>query len=179
MKNLRALIILSLILFSFQIAGAQKSQDKADEARQEICKRVPCRPATTLRLRLNEKEYYETEFPAGPYVAEGFINLLAGEAIFVELDEQDGKLSNPRYVKLVEKAERTLHIKFEQTTEGMILSIKNPFGKELVYDCRIQRYDEEQFRRTGVIPVPARLMSFEMWPYPITQVVISNLRFKS
>lgn len=179
MKPLRAFIILSLVLFGFQLAEAQKSPDKADEARREICKRVPCRQATTLRLRLNEKEYYETEFPAGPYVAEGFINLLAGEGINVELDEENGKLSNPRYVKVVEDAKRTLYIKFEQTAEGMILSIKNPFGKELVYDCMIQRYDEERFRRTSTIPVPAGLTSFEMWPYPITQLVISNLRFKS
>ena len=117
------------------------------------------------------------EFPKGPYVAEGFINVLAGEEIMVEFDDTDGVLSNPRYVKTVAKPERTISFRLEQNDEGTVLQVKNPFSKSIIYDCAIQHYSEERFRKTSIIPVQARLMSLEMWPYPVAQVVVSNVRY--
>ena len=117
------------------------------------------------------------EFPKGPYVADGFINVLAGEEVLVEFDETEGKLSNPHYVKTAAKPERTISFRLEQTDEGTILQVKNPFAKNIVYDCLIQHYSEQRLRKTSIIPVRAGLMSFEMWPYPVAQVVVSNVRY--
>src|SRR6185503_12886873 len=172
-KNIRVF----LILLPTCLDAVGQQQQTAEQAREAVCQRVTCRPVTTVRLKLNSKEYFEMEFPRGPYVADGFINVLAGEEILVEFDDTDGTLSNPRYVKTVAKAERTVSFRLEQTDEGTILSVKNPFTKPILYDCLLQHYSEQRLRKTSIVPVQAGLVSFEMWPYPVAQVVVSNVRY--
>ncbi|MCM3872458.1 MAG: hypothetical protein ND895_17375 [Pyrinomonadaceae bacterium] len=173
----RTFMVLLVVLTVFPLALAQQAQDAAEQARAELCKRLPCRPSTIVRLRLNREEQFEMEFPVSPYVADGFINVLASEELNVEFDDSDGKLSNPRYVKTVVKPERTILLRLEQTAEGTILTVNNPFAKDIVYDCLIQHYKEQRLQKTSVIPVRGNLKSFEMWPYPVAQVVISNVRY--
>ena len=167
--------MLLILLSSCVVAMGQ--QENADQAREAVCQRVPCRPVTTVRLKVNNKEFFEMEFPKAPYVAEGFINILAGEEILVEFDDADGTLSNPHYVKTSAKPERTISFRLEQTDEGTVLRVKNPFTKSIMYDCAIQHYSEQRFRKTSILPVQAGLMSLEMWPYPVAQVVVSKVRY--
>ena len=176
--NLTVRIITTfLILVSTGLVALGQQQQTAEEAREAICQKVPCRPVTNVRLKLNNKEYFEMEFPKGPYLAEGFINVLAGEEFLVEFDDADGVLSNPRYVKTAVKPELTVSFRLEQTDEGTVLQVKNPFKKNIIYDCFIQHYTQQRLQKTSIIPVQAGLVSFEMWPYPVAQVVISNVRY--
>jgi hypothetical protein len=175
--NCKAQIIFILVILFSTCLAVMGQQQTADQAREAVCQRVPCRPITTVRLKLNNKEYFEMEFPKGPYVADGFINILGGEELLVEFDDADGALSNPRYVKTATKPERTISFRLEQTDEGTILRVKNPFAKDIIYDCLIQHYSEQRLRKTSILPVQAGLMSFEMWPYPVAQAVISNVRY--
>ena len=177
MRNTTKNIPTLFILLATCLVAMGQQQQTAEEAREAVCKRVTCRPVTTVKLKLNSKEYFEMEFPKGPYVADGFINVLAGEEFLVEFDETDGALSNPRYVKTVANPERTISFRLAQTDEGTVLTVKNPFSKNIIYDCLIQHYSEQRLRKTSIIPVQARLMSFEMWPYPVAQVVVSNVRY--
>lgn len=166
-----------LMLLSTCLVAMGQEQQTPEQARETVCQRVPCRPVTTVRLKLNKKEFFEMEFPKAPYVAEGFINVLAGEEVLVEFDDTDGVLSNPRYVKTAAKPERTISFRLEQTDEGTILQVKNPFTKSVMYDCAIQHYSEQRFRKTSIVPVQPGLVSFEMWPYPVAQVVVSSVRY--
>ena len=165
-----------LVLLSTSLVGMGQQQSP-DEAREAVCKRVECRPVTSVKLKLNDNEYFEMEFPKLPYVAAGFINVLAGEEVLVEFDETDGVLSNARYVKTATKPEQAVSFRLEQTDGGTVLTVKNPFAKNIIYDCFIQHYSEQRLRKTSTIPVQARLTSFEMWPYPVAQVVVSNVRY--
>ena len=174
--TLRSILPLLILLSTCILALGQQQQTAAD-AREAICQRVSCRPVTTVRLKLNNKEYFEMEFPKGPYVADGFINVLAGEEFLVEFDETDGALSNPRYVKTAAKPEPAISFRLEQSAEGTVLQVKNPFAKNIIYDCAIQHYSEQRLRKTSIAPVQAGLVSFEMWPYPVAQVVVSNVRY--
>jgi hypothetical protein len=117
------------------------------------------------------------EFPKAPYVADGFINVLVGEEVLVEFEDVDGVLSKAHYVKTADKPERTISFRLEQTDEGTVLRVKNPFAKSITYDCLIQHYSEQRLRKTTIVPVRGGLMSFEMWPYPVAQVVLSNVRY--
>ena len=174
---MRTIPILLLILLTTSLVTMGQQQQTAEQAREAVCQRVTCRSVTTVRLKLNNKEYFEMEFPKGPYVADGFINVLAGEEVLVEFDESEGTLSNPHYVKTAAKPERTISFRLEQTEEGTMLRVKNPFTKSITYDCLIQHYSEQRLRRTSILPVQAGLASFEMWPYPVAQVVVSNVRY--
>ena len=177
--NHRRLISAVLLIFIQGIAFSQQPQTAADREREAICQQVACRAAIILRLRVSDKEYAEFDFPKGPYVADGFINLLNGEELNVEFEDQGGKLINPRYVKEVIHAERTINMKLGQLETGTVFTIKNPFSQPIIYDCAIQHFQHQKFTRTSVVQVPAKLVSFESWPYPITQLVISNVRYQS
>jgi len=172
---MRFLVFCGLILMLLSVTARAQSSAEQIEA---LCKTVVCREPTTVKLKLNNKEYAQFDFPKSPFVAEGFINVLSGEKFGVELEEKDGNLENPRYVKEISHPERTISVAFSQTDEGMVLTIQNPFAKPIVYECMIQHYKDEGFSKTSVVPVGAKLVSFELWPYPIAQVVISNVHYQ-
>jgi hypothetical protein len=178
MQLMKKIIIVSVCLLASCLLGlAQKSQTIAEEAREAVCRRVPCREATTITLKINKREFAEFEFPKGPYVVDGYINLLAGEEINVEFEVVDNVLSNARYVAKISAPEKTIRFKLEQTEQGTVLAVKNPFAKNILYDCLIQHYKTQGLKQISIMPVQSRLASFELWPYPITQVVINKVRF--
>ena len=173
-------ILASLLLpIIFTLALAQAGKPKPDQEREAVCRRVPCRPAVTLKLKVSETEVAEFDFPKGPYVADGYINLLSGEEINVEFDDGADGLTNPRYVEKVTSPEKTVTFSLSLEDVGTILSVKNPFAKNILYDCLIQHYKAQRLQKTTTVSVESGLVSFEHWPYPITQVVISNVRYKS
>ena len=177
---MKDIILASLLLpVTFTLALAQAGKPKADQEREAVCRRVPCRPAKTLKLKVSETEVAEFDFPKGPYVADGYVNLLSGEEINVEFDDGADGPTNPRYVEKVTAPEKTVTFSLELKDVGTILTVKNPFAKNILYDCLIQHYKDQRLRKTTIIPVQGGLLSFEHWPYPITQVVISNVRYVS
>ena len=173
----KTMIVLFLLLTIFSLAFAQKGQPQAEQSREAACRRVPCRPAKTIKLKIGKKEIAEFDFPKGPFVAEGYVNILSGEEINVEFEEGENALSNARYVEKISAPGKTIIFKLEQTDEGAVLSVKNPFAKNILYDCLIQHYKAQGLEKTSILPVQSNLLGFEMWPYPITQVVINNVRF--
>jgi hypothetical protein len=66
MKNI--ILASPLLPVIFTLALAQAGKPKADQEREAVCRRVPCRPAKTLKLKVSETEVAEFDFPKGPYV---------------------------------------------------------------------------------------------------------------
>jgi hypothetical protein len=174
-------VVLASLLFPIVIslAFAQAGKPKAEQERESICSRVPCRPAQTLKLKISETEVAEFYIPEGPYVADGRINILSGEEINVEFDEGADGLTNSRYVEKVTAPEKTVTFRLSLSDGKTILTVKNPFAKTILYDCLIRRYKAERMQKATVAPVQSGGISFEHWPYPIIQAVISNVRYVS
>src|SRR2546427_6065862 len=105
-----------IVAGALAVAGQQPST--TDQQREAICKAVPCREKSLVKLELKDKKYAEFDFPKGPFVAEGFINILNGERFAVEFDEHDGELTNPHYVREVAHPERTLNLSLSQVESG-------------------------------------------------------------
>lgn len=177
MKNT---ILASLLLpVIFTLALAQSGKPDAGQEREPICRRVPCRAAQTLKLKISETEVAEFDIPEGPYVVDGRINMLPGEEINVEFDDGADALTNPRYVGTVTAPEKTLTFKLLLTDGKTALTVKNSFAKTILYDCLIRRYKAQRLQKMTIVPVESGLINFEHWPYPVTQVVISNVRYVS
>lgn len=177
MKHIVLASLLLLVIFTLTLAQAEKP--KTDHERETICSRVPCRPAKTLTLKISETEVAEFDIPEGPYVADGRINVLSGEEINVEFDDGAGGPTNPRYVEKITAPEKTLTFSLSLRDGGTILTVRNSFAKTIHYDCLIRRYKAQRMQKTTIVVVQSGLVSFEHWPYPITQVVISNIRYVS
>ncbi len=180
LKHFWATYMASLLLpVIFTLALAQTGKPNADQERESICRRVPCRPAQTLKLKISETEVAEFDIPEGPYVMDGRINVLPGEEINVEFDDGADGPTNPRYVEKVTAPEKTVTFKLFLRGAETILTVKNSFTKTILYDCLIRRYKSQRLQKTTIVPVESGLINFEHWPYPITQVVISNVGYVS
>jgi len=171
-----ALILGLSAILSIGQGLAYGTQEKDREA---LCRRVPCREATTVALKLDERRHADFAFPRGPYVADGVINILNGERFSVEFEEKDGRLVEPHYVKEVTHPDRTISFELSSLESGTLLKIANPFSQAIVYDCLIQHYKQRGFSKTHVLAVGPRLSSFESWPYPVVQVMVSNVQYQS
>jgi hypothetical protein len=75
--------------------------------------------------------------------------------------------------------EKTIEIKFEQICEGrkhklMMLTIKNPFSKDLNYGAGIYLMNNKKWVSTSVLPVLAGKVAFETWPDIIVSIALNN-----
>jgi hypothetical protein len=179
-KSMKSVVMASLLLsIVITLAFAQAGKPKADQERESICRRVPCRPAQILKLKISETEVAEYNIPEGPYVSDGRINVLSGEEINVEFDDGEVGPTNPRYIEKVTTPEKTMTFSLSLRDKETVLTVKNPFAKTILYDCMIRRHKAERMQKATVAPVQSAGISFEHWPYPITQVLISNVRYVS
>jgi len=175
---MKTTILASLLLpVIFALAIAQEERPKADQEREDVCRRAPCRPAKTLKLEVSKTEVAELDFPKGPYVADDYINVLPGEEINVEFDYgADGPIT-PRYVEIVTSPEKTVTFKLSLKEGEATLAVKNPLAKAILYQCSFQRYKEQRLIPSRIFPVQSGQTTHEIWPYPITQVVVSIVSY--
>ena len=148
-------------------------------ALDKVCAEVLCRPATTSRVRTTPLETLELSWPRRPYYADGALNILPGETLYLEGEEKDGKLVKLRAVD--KPGPRTIIVKLEQLSDPKLdrqtmLTVTNPFGGPLRYHAGIQRASADTIARTTSCAVKAGTKSYEHWPEPVVLVVMTDLR---
>lgn len=103
--------------------------------------------------------------------------VLPGQTIYVEADVSGDQLTNFLAVDHIARPERTIVATFGQHDDGgMILSLTQPFKTDFKFDLEILRVGEDHFATTSSLPVRAGIRGHEMWPYPISMVVLKNPR---
>jgi hypothetical protein len=139
------------------------------------------RPATKLRIVIGEGKAFEYDVPQSAYVRDGAsVQILPGETIYVEMDFENGKAKNLKAVSAVVHPEKTVTLKFEQKLGGleqngrdqMILTVVNPFDRQLIYRANMYLIVHKKWVETDVWPVPAKLMGMELWPDPLASLVL-------
>ncbi len=131
-----------------------------------------------IRLKRSDGTWYEQtiEFFSGAVQDIGLV-VLAGQTIYVEADVSDGQLTNFLAVTQIERLEKTIVATFGQHEDGgMCLSLTQPFNRDVKFDLEILRFEGDHFEATSSLPVKAGIKLTEMWPYPISMVVLKNGR---
>jgi len=84
------------------------------------------------------------------------------------------KLSFKEVRKMSDRS-KTISIKLSFTDgAGTMLEIFNPFPRQLIYKAELYSYSKKDFVETSTIPVEAKLLSFENWPYKIDRLRLSG-----
>jgi hypothetical protein len=131
------------------------------------------RPSFDLKLKIDEENFFQTTIPKLPYIVDNkYLTIYPGETLFVEADVINDTIVKFTVVKEIKNKDKTIVLKFEQTTkkenpkvhEMMLLKITNPFNKKLVYKANIHLVLQGKLTRTSIIPVMAKLISYESWP---------------
>jgi hypothetical protein len=146
-----------------------------------ICAEVTCRPATTVKLRLDGDRVLEVTVPKAPYYYNGVLNILPGEMLYLEGDSVGNQLKNLRIVASPTHKANTITVKFDQLRDPtldrhMMLTVTSSFSKPLRYQAGILRPQTDHAVGTSTCPVEPNLPSFEHWPEPLVRLLMKDLR---
>jgi hypothetical protein len=162
------------------VAHARPADDVDDRAgKEEMCRHTLCQHDLRVTLKTKDGGTYDHTFDVFPGTVQPFgLAIVAGQTVNLEADVTGDTLSNFRVVDAVTHPATTLTAHLEQSPKGdMVLSLNNPFGRPLKFDMAIMPLDNPQLLPTSSCPVKAGLKSFEMWPGPLFQVVLTKPRF--
>jgi hypothetical protein len=142
------------------------------------------REAFSLEIAANETQQYGMDVQESPYfVKEKILQIYCNEEIFVECEIEADSISKMKVVEENINPEKTIIISFTQNSEDRKnirteLRVKNPFSKTLIYDALMFTPISQQWKKTSIIPIHAKLENFEMWPHSIITLVLENWRFE-
>ena len=105
------------------------------------------------------------------------ISMFPNQNVFVEATAYDNKLLSLKRVDSITNPSKTLTFTFAgMDGKSMMLSVKNPFDSRLKYN--IDMVDSKgNLHHTSSCPAVAQGWGFELWPQPIPELRITNLRF--
>lgn len=161
---------------SSQPSAAVTAAEQAEKLK-ELCKRTKCRPPGVIKLR-TQGRVTEFEHAGAPYVEGNVVIVMPGDAFDIELDfSTDGKLVQASLPNDAPRKDHRLHIEFNQSQEdeSMLLSIRNDTAATIKYKAVMGLLDG-RIVETSSCPVMAGLSAFEVWPHPISQLILTNFR---
>ena len=174
MKSLGVLLVICL---ARPALGQSKHADNdAESIGQKMCAETKCQRDVHIVLKRKDGSTYDRTFPVfQPIVQELGIAVVPGQTVNIEADILNGRLVNLRAVDTVVQPGKTITAKLEQMDDGgMMLHVTSPFAQTLKFDMRIMPLEKDELFKTSSCPVIKG--SFEMWPYPLFQVVLGNGR---
>lgn len=153
--------------------------DKPGEAPADMCAQGTCQRDLKIVLRREDGSVYERQFEVMPPIVQpAFVVVLAGQTVYLEADIVDGRLANIVAIDKVRDPARTITASLRQEAggAGMMLEVRNPFGQALKFDMGIMPLGRGKLLKTSSCPIGAGLVSYEMWPEPLLQVVLAKGR---
>jgi hypothetical protein len=142
---------------------------------------VVFREPFTLNLPIDNETYYEQEYPKIPYVIENNVFIFPKEKFRVGITIVDGKVTRVKYDP-DGKSDQYLELEFKpriSDSDGkvsMMLTTKNQTKNNLIFDALMVVPDKQSPQKTSIVPIPAGLSSYENWPHPIMQLMLTNIR---
>jgi hypothetical protein len=165
------------------LAGCASSPDRPTASERkpvspdEVCAVAQCGYGIRVELKQKDGSAFSQVYDALPVVQEAGVSVYGGNSVQFEAEVVDGVLTNLRLVKEVLHPERTVTAKLEQGDDGhMMLVTTNPFDKPLRIRMGVMPLSHDRLVRTSSCPVMSKGSSFEMWPYPIFQVFLGDMR---
>ena len=109
----------------------------------------------------------------------GWITIFPGEEIFIEVDVDGDRITNPRAVRKVQNPSMTLTLKFWQEAkkkDSFLHGHKSLNPRLVKFNLGMMLVTDERLLKTTSCPVPAKLKLSEHWPHPIFQLVVANIQ---
>jgi hypothetical protein len=177
--SLAAFVLVFGLLQSLPLAAEYKTvpPEETEKAEKEMCEKVGCAFDVHIVLKRKDGSTYDKSFHSVPVAQPGGISVYAGQSVLFEADIQGDELANFKLVKTVEHPEKTLSASLEQESDNsMMLILRNPFKKNLKIAMGIMPLDHDGLLKTSSCAVLSGRTGFELWPYPIFQVWLGNMR---
>lgn len=159
------------------IADEYESAADNSTALIEMCQKVDCLHDVRIKLKREDGSIYDQTFSSMPVVQSDAVSVYAGNVVHFEADVRGNNLVNLKLVSSIKNRDKTISAMLNQNEEGAtVLAIRNPFDRDIRIQMGIMPLDQESLLRTSSCPVTAKGGSYEMWPYPVFQVWLGELR---
>lgn len=136
----------------------------------------------TLNLHIDKERYYEEKFDKIPFVHNGAIYLFKGEKFGVKVDFENGLAKAVSYTSNIKEADIVFEFSQEISNDGgttMLLKTQNNTNTTINLDALMTVPGKETILRTTILPLEPKMGSYESWPHPIIQLVLTKLRTAS
>lgn len=145
---------------------------------REMCQHTICQRALRVVLKQKDGKTYDRTFAIFPGIVQDMgITVVGGQTVNVEAEVEGDRLVRLQAVDVVAHPTKTITAKLEQDASGgMLLTLSNPFARPLKFDIGMMPLDADSLYRTSSCPVIPGGHSFEMWPYPIFQLLLADAR---
>ena len=179
---LRQLLAVSLFVLcvaqSFPLAAQYTvPPEEQERVEKEMCKHVGCAFDVHVVLKQKDGSTYDKRLRTVPVVQPNGVSVYAGQSVLFEADVQGDQLVNLKLVKTIEHPDKTLSASLVQDSDNsMRLTLHNPFNQNLKIAMGIMPLDHVDLLNTSSCPVLAGKIGFELWPYPLFQVWLGNMR---
>ncbi len=168
--------LLGLLLAVVFASGAQAAQPDDAPANGQAF-----HAPFTLRLHVDKQHYYEQKITQKiPYVDDNDVYLFPGDAFGLKLTVANGEVQAVSYQKKKEGADVELEFKQVVDKDGsaqMLLTLKSNIKQKLYLDAVMVVTTSKGSYKTDLLPLQPGHTSFESWPHPIIQLVLTRLRF--
>lgn len=145
-----------------------------------ICEGALCQQSIRIQLKLSDGSNYDktfTTFP--PVVQNNGITIAAGQNVNIEAAISGDSLINFKVVDTIVDPKKTIMVSFKQQKNGgMRLTTKSPFARKLKFNMAIMLINEDKLVITASCHNYDKGIIYSTWPYPITQIFLSDLMFR-
>lgn len=139
------------------------------------CQHNPCRQDVQFELQTEAGLLQEQADYYWPVIQGEQLSLLVGEQIDISGEFKDGVLTDLQLVDADNPDAISFDLQQSDDDIGMMLVVKNPHPFRLKLSIDMIDF-EGQLHPTSSCPIMAEGGIFEMWPHPIPELMISNIR---
>lgn len=137
-----------------------------------------------LKLAIDNDQFYQMNVEKSNYfVQENNLQIYPTEKINIEVQINDNLISSMKVVKEIINPKQTIQVEFKQNikdkkSEGMMLIVKNPFSKKLIYNANMYIVGHNKWISTSIMPIMPNLVGYEMWNDVIITLSLDKWRFE-
>jgi hypothetical protein len=179
MRRLLPVVLAAGLTFALPAwAGQDQPSVVAPEALEKECLKMACRRDVQVEIRRDDGSVFKKTFALLPPAVQPFgVSVLAGQTIHIEAEVDGNRLTQLTAVDKVTAPAKTMTASLEQVDgKGMMLVVTNPFAKTLKFNMGMMGLGSDRLLKTSSCPIVPGGKIYEMWPYPLFQIVLSNAR---
>jgi hypothetical protein len=146
----------------------------------DVCRVSRCREAQRIKIELGDGIESEIQAPRSPIIQDGFATIFMGERLALALEAApDGtyRVTAPLDEPPPDK-KLTLSLRQERLQPGKrkvtLLEVTSSVGATIHYEAYMSLVPGQPLKRTSVCPLRQNVVSLEMWPHVIPQLLVKN-----
>lgn len=144
---------------------------------EKLCPKGDCRGPMTITLVKKDGSIFERKYDyLYPIIRSTGISIFPGEQLVITGDFIDNKLTNISVLSENDKKPPLMKFSFSQENANMmVLFVENYSKYNIKYHLSLMPLEKDGLYKTSTCPLLAGFSAGESWPYPIFQLLVTEI----